>query len=161
MACSVCKDPKHNSKTCTNQKQAFIDKWKGRWDEFHDALIECVKEVITAKPQPLPLNVDQHLWSFFLGSTNGLSTYNNVIDQKVNYDLPCSPLEIAVWRHHAIKNCFWDSRLPNVFGKGFRHNGTSIFRATATQSEIEAYEDLTRFSWDAVYAESSSPSPVN
>jgi len=154
MACSVCKDPKHNSKTCTNQKQAFIDEWKDRWDEFHDGLLECVKEVMAAKPQPLPLNVDQYVWSFFLDSTNGLSSYyNDVIGQKVNYSLSCSPLELAVWRHHAIKNCFW-----NIFGKGFLHNGTSVFHATATQSEIEAYEDLIRLSWDAVCAESSLPS---
>jgi len=147
MACSVCKDPKHNSKTCTNQKQAFDDNWKDCWDEFHDGLVECVKTVIEKKANPQPSQPSHHLWQFFLDRDENLSSWVDVIEKKVFYGLPCSPLEMAVWRHHVIKNCFWIT-----LGKGHL-NGKRAFRATATQAEIDAYEDLIRFSWDAVCVE--------
>lgn len=154
MACSICNDPQHNKKTCTNHREAFIKKHDGWWGEFNDNLKAYVKELQNPQEQApnKPEEIQDWLWTFYLSQAMSLWSYSDILSQKVLYGLELTPLEAAVWRYATFKDQF-HKVMPHH--KGYIKNTITTFYETASQPEIQAYEDLLAAAWNQVIKEAN------
>jgi hypothetical protein len=147
MACSICKQDKHNIKTCENKnsvlKKKFIDFYGDKWDEMNSYL---ANKVMKRGSSTIFADGREDFWWFF--DQDELASF---IRKKISFKIKLLPLEHAFWRYHSTGR-WWSFSDAE---KGIWWSNLNLWFEGASKKEQDAFMLLRKASWEKTYEEAS------